>query len=86
MVIAFLISTGLAAKLSNVQFSVVSSVYKIKENLGPLLIILLIKIWKRKVPMTEPCGAPIDIGLIWKLFQHLSSAFQTVNNRSHNAV
>ena len=62
--IDFWISTGLVPKVSNVEFSVVSSAYKIKENLALLFIISLIKILKSRGPMTEPCGTPIDIGLI----------------------
>ena len=40
--IDFWISTGLIPKLSNVEFSVVSSAYKTKENLALLSIISLI--------------------------------------------
>ena len=61
--IDFWISTGLVPKLSNVEFSVVSSAYKTKENLALLSIISLIKILKSRGPMTEPCGTH-DIGLI----------------------
>ena len=56
----------LVPKLSNVELSVVSSAYKIKENLELLLMISLITILKSKGPMTEPCGTPIDIGLTWE--------------------
>ena len=62
--IDFRISTGLVPKLSNVEFSVVSSAYKINENLSLLFIISLIKILKSRGPMAEPCGTPINLGLI----------------------
>ena len=62
--IEFWISTGLVPKLSNVEFSVASSAYKIKENLALLFIISLIKLLKSRGPMTEPCSTPIDKGLI----------------------
>ena len=64
--IDFSISSGFVPKLSNVEFSVVSSAYKIKKNLELLLMISLITILKRKGPMTESCGTPIDIGLSWE--------------------
>ena len=64
--IKFSISTGFVPKLSNVEFSVVSSAYKIKENLELILMILLIAILKSKGPMTEPYDKPIDIGLTWE--------------------
>ena len=51
--IEFWISTGLVPKLSNVEFSVASSAYKIKENLALLFITSLIKILKSRGPMTE---------------------------------
>ena len=54
--IDFWISTGLVPKLSNVEFSVVSSAYKTKENLALLSIISLIKMLKSRGPMTEPCS------------------------------
>ena len=66
IMVDFSISTGFVPKLSNVEFSVVSSAYKIKENLELLLMISLITILKNKGPMTEPCGTPINIGLTWE--------------------
>ena len=66
--IDFSISTGFVPKSSNVEFSVVSSAYKKKENLELLtsIMVLLITILKSKGLMTEPCGTPIDIGLTWE--------------------
>ena len=62
--IDFWISTGFVPKLSIVEFSVVSSAYKINENLALLFIISLINILKSRGAMTEHCGTPINIGLI----------------------
>ena len=62
--IEFWISTGLIPKLSIVEFSVVSSAYKIKEKFALLFLISLIKILKSRGPMTEPYSTPTDIGLI----------------------
>ena len=75
--IDFWISTGLVPKLSNVEFSVLSSAYKIKENLALLSFLYIIdKNIKSRGPMTEPCGTPIAIGLIFRnYFPNLHKLF-----------